>query len=82
MTTPPTPRSDADEFGSASALRASDSAWVFEELLADPTEQFDARSELLASVLAFESASPASAGSRPRSRPGHLRLGPANPEVI
>lgn len=46
---------------------------TFEDLLADPYEQFDARSELLASILAYTSAPPASAGVhawRPTPAPG------------
>lgn len=38
----------------------------FEELLADPTEQFDKRSELLASIEAYSKAVPATAGFTPR----------------
>jgi hypothetical protein len=37
---------------------------TFEDLLADPHEQFDARAELLASIMAYASAPPASASSR------------------
>ena len=35
----------------------------FEDMLADPHEQFDARSELLASIMSYAAAPPASAGS-------------------
>jgi hypothetical protein len=38
---------------------------TFEDLLADPHEQFDVRSELLASIFAYASAPPASAGTQP-----------------
>lgn len=39
---------------------------TFEDLLADPDEQFDARSELLASIVAYASAPPlAASGQRP-----------------
>jgi len=37
----------------------------FEEMLADPSEQFDLRSELLASIFAYAVAPPASAGIQP-----------------
>lgn len=37
----------------------------FEEMLADPHEQFDGRSELLASIAAYAAAPPASAGIQP-----------------
>jgi hypothetical protein len=37
----------------------------FAEMLADPYEQFDLRSELLASVFAYAAAPPASAGVQP-----------------
>ena len=36
----------------------------FEELLAHPNEQFDLRSELLASILSYAAAPPASAGAQ------------------
>lgn len=36
----------------------------FEDLLSDPNEQFDLRSELLASIVAYASAPPASAGNQ------------------
>lgn len=38
----------------------------FEDMLADPNEQFDLRSELLASITAYAAAPPASAGTQPR----------------
>ncbi len=44
---------------------AVSSGRTFEDLLADPNEQYDARSELLASILVYTSAPPASAGSKP-----------------
>jgi len=37
----------------------------FEDMLADPCEQFDLRSELLASIFAYAAAPPASAGIQP-----------------
>lgn len=37
---------------------------TFEQLLRDPMEQFDKRSELLTSVLQYLSAAPASAGTQ------------------
>lgn len=37
----------------------------FEAMLADPLEQFDLRSELLASIFAYATAPPASAGTQP-----------------
>lgn len=37
----------------------------FEDMLADPLEQFDLRSELLASIFAYAVAPPASAGIQP-----------------
>lgn len=37
----------------------------FEDMLADPGEQFDLRSELLASISAYAMAPPASAGTQP-----------------
>jgi hypothetical protein len=42
----------------------------FDDLLTDPLEQFDLRSELLASIFAYAAAPEATAGTRPR-RPGH-----------
>lgn len=42
----------------------------FEQMLADPNEQFDTRSEVLASILRYASALPASAGNRPAARAG------------
>lgn len=50
---------------------------TFDELLADPSEQFDVRSELLASVLTYLSAPPATAGTqpwRPNAGPSHAWL--------
>ena len=41
----------------------------FEDMLADPDEQFDPRSELLASIAAYAAAPPASAGSQAPARP-------------
>ncbi len=42
----------------------------FDDLLADPLEQFDLRSELLASIFAYATAPPATAGTQPwRSAP-------------
>ena len=38
---------------------------TFEELLSDPNEQFDKRSELLASIEAYSKAVPATAGANP-----------------
>ena len=37
----------------------------FEDMLADPCEQFDLRSELLASIFAYAAAPPASVGIQP-----------------
>ena len=47
---------------------------TFDELLADPGEQFDVRSELLASVLTYLSAPPATAGTQP----WHPNVGPSH----
>ncbi len=41
----------------------------FEQLLADPNEQFDHRSELLASILEYASAPPTSASARQWTAP-------------
>jgi hypothetical protein len=46
---------------------------TFDELLAEPSEQFDVRSELLASVLTYLSAPPATAGTQP----WHPNVGPS-----
>jgi hypothetical protein len=39
---------------------------TFEQMLADPNEQFDTRSEVLASILRYAAAQPATAGSESR----------------
>jgi hypothetical protein len=46
----------------------------FEDLLADPLEQFDVRSELLASIFAYAAAPPAAAGTRPKPGMPHAWL--------
>lgn len=49
----------ADSRAAASGERS------FEDMLADPLEQFDLRSELLASIMAYITAPPATVGTRP-----------------
>lgn len=51
MTTPPTPRSDADEFGSASALRAAVPA-ISEDLARYLDERIQARGQRVRDALA------------------------------
>jgi hypothetical protein len=54
---------------------------TFDELLADPNEQFDVRSELRASVLSYLSAPPATAGTKPwhpNVGPNAVWLGPSS----
>ncbi len=45
---------------------------TFEDMLADPLEQFDPRSELLASIAAYAAAPPACASSSPPRVPQNV----------
>jgi hypothetical protein len=58
------------------APQAAPGSRSFEDMLADPREQFDPRSELLASISEYAAAPPTTAGIQPR-HPGAARVQPA-----
>jgi hypothetical protein len=67
--------------GAALAAARRATAPSFDRLLADPTQQLDARSRILASIVAYATAVPASAGKPLPAVTVELRSRPGEPHV-